>query len=376
MTYQLFVDVPELSARETEVAFTIPSTVKIETDAKGSVIAEGQYAANGEVRTHDGTLYRHVGRPGAWLQEAFSREKQSVNPEFGTLIAADPAKFTFNILGAPLQRQFEWQLERRSGIDSLLVSSWPMGSNPLNRSVARNSLFQDVADKIDDIDMDVHAESLEMLHTQASKLLLIDGECWIASKPPVWRVDVFDDGFTQFVTLALAHAYEGLDRKLPRREFSLDDLEAAEAYFHKCMPRAKSEKRTHRFLKSIPTIDPNGTRDFSWDAEATELARVGYAVATELGRFSQLSDPANIAVVNEALAAARSTNYILGTMGEISHLTPALCELWRNTGFHASFIDVDPAPTRLGRLVVDGIHELVDNSPIRLDVGSPVGLRF
>jgi hypothetical protein len=67
MTYQLSLDVPEVSARETETALRVEATAKSETDAKGNVVAAGRYGLDVDIRSYGGSLYRYVGRPGAWL---------------------------------------------------------------------------------------------------------------------------------------------------------------------------------------------------------------------------------------------------------------------------------------------------------------------
>jgi hypothetical protein len=340
-----------------------------------------------------------MGRRENWLLSAFAGERQTVAPERGTGISMEPATTCINGVGAALERQFEWQLERQSGIDSRMVTSWPTGSNPENRNIARATIFQDVVGGIDHIDEDIHAESMRMLDVQATRLLLIDDELWITTKPPVWRVDAVRywgaDEHTE-VSLSLAHAYDGFDRKLTRRDFALDDFEAAKALFDRYSPKAKSSK--YKRFTAIPRFEAADVSEMRCDADAAEMNRIGYAITTEFTRFEHLVERANWAMGNnqldrvlgsskeqrllferisygddagamleEAKAATMSTNYILGRMGEISHLTTDLCDLWSRSGYHGSYVDVSPWPARFSRLVDERTRELAENAVI--DIG-------
>lgn len=132
----------------------------------------------------------------------------------------------------------------------------------MERERVRSSAdFHTLGEAVDDIDHELCEMSTRMIEAQTGKLIDIEGDLWIASRPPAWRVSVTDNGS---VHLDLAIVVDGFDPLLSRRHFPLNELERAREYARLCLEKDKPTTALYRIVEfQGRTATPSYTYDFS-----------------------------------------------------------------------------------------------------------------
>lgn len=391
MAISMTVDIPDISARETEVAFKTTRKCRINFEQNGYVngvykpawhhVAE--HTGGIELRTYEGKLYRRIGtereivadpreRINFNLGRAFPHGIGDNELEHGADISfADTG--TSNALTAALIRQWDWELERASVSDGRVVNAWPMTIAGMTRHGSREKMdFRDVMAEIRDIDVEASDRSLAMIDHQARRLLAIDGEIWMACRPPSLVVDVNEDHL--LATLSLAHAHDGFDPKLSRRYFALNDLDAAREYLRQCVTKPPRERGVYQALEAIPPFDLISPEIAEYDADGEELSRIGYALASECSRYITRTDKwiegNKRDSLDAAMLAISETNFALGQFGDVTPFVEDLCAAWDYLGRPSTFCHVGPAPARkrFGDMIIKRALKLGDNAVI--DLGS------
>jgi len=376
----LSVEVPEIGMSDAEPAFTALEKYSIVADP-----ADGQnYFLKLPERTgivaYSGQLYRRLGRPdeveGGSL-EAFTGNFSAREAEPGSGLAYGWLDTDRNALSFAARRQFEWHLERSGATDSALVRTWPQGAGPRGRTVARNAAdISSAIREIEEIDPDLCAISERMALRQAAGLLAIDGDIWFRCRPPSWRVEASDGMDVVFVTLELALAPEGFDPVLSRRHFALDRLDDAREYMRLCADRAKGDDREYQVDDLSVDYEVHLPWVLDCDPGQEELARAGYAMATECMRYGRKNPgwldglPGRLREsLDEAARATLSTNYVLDEMGEISNLVGDLALLWEDCRCPLTYCESGPDRRRFSRMFIRRARELYEDSPIGVEIG-------
>lgn len=366
-------DVPEVSLSETNIAFESEDQCTSETVRRKRVF---------RMREYDGTIYRKIGSVNYLdhIGEAFGNKEAAKSPDPGTLISAALREVDGNPLASAIRRQHEWQLDKLANGNSNVIMAWPQGDGPEGRERARLLTdFPQIAPTTEHLDRDMCATSERMIETQMSKLLVIGKELWMASRPPSWRVSVDREGGAWDrvdVRLDLAVAIEGFDPMLARRHFPLDRLDEAKAYAELCAKTNADERHvtyTRRNYIVDYSADPSGLLDF--DADAEELARIGYAMAMECVRFGhraekkmeELGDLRR--VLDTAFALTMQTNYVIGEMGDIAPYVEDLCAIWKKCSRPLSYCVSGTSGSRFGNLLLRRAKSLSENAPITIGMG-------
>jgi hypothetical protein len=393
------VEVPEVSMAETDISFK--TSRKCRLDFEQNVYVNGEfkpashnvaYHTGGVVlRTYDGNLYRRIGT----LRQIVSDPRERVNFNLGRAFphgigVADleyGANISFtdtgssNAMSAALIRQWDWELERASVSDGRVVNAWPMTMAGVTRHGSRENMdFRDVMPEIRDIDAEASQRSLAMIEHQARRLLAIDGEVWMTCRPPCFLVDVDEEH--SLVTLTLAHAHDGLDPKLSRRYFSLNELDAAREYMRQCAAKPPRERGEYHLLEAMP---PFGFELFSpeiaeYDADSEELSRIGYALASECTRHIARTDKWIEGNKRDGLDAAMNaiseTNYAMGEFGDVTPYVEDLCGAWDYLGRPSTFCHVGPAAARkrFGDMMIKRALKLGENATIDLGNSPAFGI--
>lgn len=382
------VDVPEVSEKETDVAFRTTQTCRFDHlpdhyDHRGFVKQEykvGVGPGGIELRVHDGKLYRRIGTErqilhdsrGAWkLGRAFPHGIGDTEFEYGANISFVTTGSS-NPLTAALVRQWDWELERASISDGRVVNAWPMTMAGMTRHGTREATdFREVMPQIAEVDGDASERSLGMIEHQTRRLLAIDGEIWMNCRPPCFAVDVEDRGDI-YGTLSLAHAYDGLDTKLSRRYFALNDLDSAREYLQQCARKPKRERGEYQLYEVLPQYDVIAPEFAKYDAEGDELSRIGYALASECTRYRARThkwiEGKKLDSLHAAMRAAEETNYAMGEFSDVTPYVEDLCAIWNDLGRPSTFCEVGPLPARkrFGDMMIKQAWKLVENAPIDL----------
>lgn len=379
------VDIPEVSKKETDIAFMSYQTCKLNLrpnhyDMNGEFLEQdyrvGLWPGGVDLRTHDGKLYRRIGTERQILEDngrAFPYAIGDTDLEYGANISFVTTGNS-NPLSAALVRQWDWELERASVSDGRVVNAWPMTMTGMTRHGAREATdFKDVITQIAEIDGDVSARSLGMIEHQTRRLLAIDGEIWMTCRPPCFVVEIEDRG-EFFGSITLAHAHDGLDPKLSRRYFALNDLEAAREYLQHCACKPNRERGEYKLYDALPQYDVIAPEFAEYDADGEELSRIGYALASECSRYvartSASIEGEKQDSLDAAMRAVSETNYVTAEFGDVTPFVEDLCAIWDDCFRPSTFCEVGPAPARkrFGDMMIKRASKLLDNAPI--DLGS------
>ncbi|MCS4089451.1 hypothetical protein [Rhizobium sp. BK176] len=366
-------DVPEVSASETNIVFETDQQCTAETVRRKRVF---------RMREYDGTLYRKIASLPVLdhLVEAFGNKDAARLPDPGCLISMALQEVDGNPLASALRRQHEWQLDKRANGNSNVVMAWPQGDGPEGRERVRGGTdFPKIAPTTEHLNREMCEISQRMIEAKMSKLLVIDDGLWMASRPPSWRVSVDREGGKWDrvdVRLDLAVAIEGFDPMLARRHFPLGRLEEAKAYAALCA-KTNADERNITYTRRNYIVDYAAERSelLDFDADAEELARIGYAMAMECVRFGhraqkkmeELGDLRN--ALDAAFALTMQTNYVLGEMGDIGPYVEDLCAIWKKCSRPISYCVSGTSGSRFGNLLLRRAKVLAENAPITFGLG-------
>lgn len=387
MAISMPVDVAEVSESETELAFKTDRKCRLhfELDCyrNGVFVPASHHVAvhTGGIalRTYNGKLYRRIGtereivadsRANFKLGRAFPHGIGDTELEYGANISyADTG--SSNALSAALIRQWDWELERASVSDGRVVNAWPMAMAGVTRHGSRENMdFRDVMSEIRDIDGEASERSIGMIEHETRRLLAVNGDIWMTCRPPCFSVDV--DEQHSLATLTLAHAHDGLDPKLSRRYFAITELDAAREYLQQCVRKPNRERGELQALEAIPPFDLIFPEIAEHDADGEELARIGYALASEcfryIARTGKQVEGTKSDSLDAAMRAIAETNYVMGEFGDVTPFVADLCGIWDDLGRPSTFCDVGPAPARkrYGDMMIKRALHLLDNAPTDL----------
>ncbi|MDW9478678.1 hypothetical protein GOB57_08170 [Sinorhizobium meliloti] len=383
----MVVEVPEISRKETDVAFRTYQRCALHYRyGHGEFVNQtyevGSWPGGVDLRTYNGKLYRRIGTEREILEDtrtcfklgrAFPHVIGENDLEYGADISM-VTKGTSNPLSAALVRQWDWELERASVSDGRVVNAWPMAMAGKTRHDTREATdFRDVVSEIAEVDVRVSERSLRMIEQQTGRLLAIDGEIWMTCRPPCLVVSIEERGDI-FGTLSLAHAHDGLDTKLSRRYFALTDLEPAREYLQECARKPKRERGEYQCYEALPQYDVIAPEFTEYDADGEELSRIGYTLASECSRYaartSKRLDGSKQDNLDAAMQAVGETNYVTGEFGDVTPFVEDVCVIWNDFGRPSTFCEVGPAPARkrFGDMMIKRAGKLIENAPI--DFGS------
>lgn len=379
VTMPITVDVPEIARDETEVAFKTHGreVVFSNPDTGRNEIAKVQ--AEYEIRAYEGRLYRkRVGidqLKNTAFNVAFDTWTEPRQEDVGTAISVDSEYNGVNPLAAPLRRQIEWDLEKTSLYNSNVVVAWPTASGLAGRARVRAAAeFPTLAPTIQHLNGELCELSHRRIEKQASKLLVIGEELWVESRPPAWRVRVVEN----WVTIDLAVVIEGFDPILSRRHFPLDRLDDAKAYAKLCAKKRAAEPDEYTISECLVDYDAYIPELLAFDADAEELARIGYALAAECMRYGRDNNVWMQSLSEElrgslfaAHAATMETDLILGQVGDVAPYVHDLCAVWRSFNRPLYYCEVGPARARFGDMMMKRVRALAENAPI--SIGSVFG---
>ena len=291
-------------------------------------------------------------------------------------------------IAGPLKDEFEWQLDRRSTLSLKSKLAWPKpGPRGDNLNAGwhshRNQVRLDGASaqikEIDGHDLDV---AMSLIRTQVDRLIVADGEIWMASRPPAYRVQ-FMPGFTNGppsqIVVAMVTAPESYVGDLNTLHFSLADEEqamsAAGRYYGNDGEWRDGHSRTLMDFR-VPYECADETL-LDYDYQQEEINRVGYTAAVECHAFlarkpdyaAKLSAD-QIETIGQAYAATLETNYLLDRHADMSPFIPTLASSWKRLGYKQILTGGHglsyQAETALARAL-----DHIDNAPINLRVDAP-----
>jgi hypothetical protein len=311
-----------------------------------------------QVRMFQGALYRRAGRydrgasaasiPGG----AFPGGKKLVDDP-GAWISYWPDESAFfaeaaSPLAHPLARHFEWKARTYEVERDAVTHAWlpDHRSNPLEQFVmlehgsVRNTVpFDEVSRQLIEFDADDYESCLELHGMQWGRLVAMDGELWIETPPPTYRVDLTHrDQAVPKVTLT--HAPGWHDTRLHIKYFPLSARDEAFEYAERlgkvcCDP----DLATPDVVDHTVEFECGSLGAMEFDHVGEEVRRLSHALAIENRRFLERNPQWKAKLGNEALEcvaasfeAAAATNYILGEFGDPSPWIEANADIWKRLG--------------------------------------------
>jgi hypothetical protein len=354
-------DVPEVSARETEIA--LPSIVDRDRD--------GNMRALPELRFHGGRLYRIVARDRS-RRDIFERPYSpfpDLKADF-VLSSADAAKerkTSLSPLSAPLQSLFWDRLDAGStDPDHHLNRTWPprkAGNHPGARLQ-----FERIEKEFKWIDEEDVADCAEMARRQMDRLLLIDGAVWYETRPPVVCVDVAWTGTSAMassVHVGFGYLPDVDDHRVTRVHFPLSEIAKAAETAEK-LKSANRMKSVESLFRSFAPPDDHPA--FEFDTTDNVVERVARTMSLQLLRHAS-KHPERIgehaAAIKVVWERFMGHNPLLGAKVDHREHFSELAELWKAMK-PPVLKTMGHVETRQVRRVVDYVSHRLDEAPISL----------
>jgi hypothetical protein len=403
-------DIPEVSRSETEVAFT--TRQKWRRFESGMLGPDTQYdihpcEARTELREYDGALYKRIATteeeirkllstafPSTWAGN-LHHEDNEISFDPTTERHGNPmAEGGISPVSNAVYRQLDWHRSCCRYVDERdpeLV--WPISPRPrradltyIGNNTRNNATFEDVLPNISHFDTDQFEACLDLYPQQLSRLLMVEGELWIRTPPPIYRVKpLFETGKTS----ALIHmclAPDIHDTDMTSALFSLSSRDEAIEYARRLAELSALERqngdhnwggdRGHVYDTHVD-FEVSDDLLIAYDHEAEELRRLSCALAVETRRFSVRNpgwlEKRKIAeeTVNGCHASfdqVLATNYVTGEYGDASPWLESNLSFFKRTGRKHSIYKFGTVART--DLMVDRVRDFSENAPIHIGLSA------
>lgn len=348
-------DVPEIALVETDVAFEANHSF-----VRGSSVPMLRHY---ELRRYDGALYRKVADSldAAERQELFTKPFDEVATgrlRGGYYNTVEwPADFGGDIsplrdvsgnkpIARPLTDEFEWRLDRESSKVLKSKTAWP---KPEPRGLDfekgwhthRNAVrFESV--HLRDVVPEDFEIAREMIRKQTGKLILIDNEIWMETRPPAYRLQYrpsYWRGPPIAIELCMTTAPEGYVGDLYTQYFCLADGDRAADAARQLMANKDDWNDFERNLKDFNVHFECDDDIAVYDYQQEDINRFGYTAAVECRNYlsrnpehvEKLSE-SEIAGIEAAYSEVMEVNHVLEVHREMNDHLPILASAWKKLG--------------------------------------------
>ncbi len=402
-------EIPEVSASETELAFESFDYVRSivdEDDPLKRSLAHERLECHVKAITYDGHLYRRLSHQGEDISTMFSRafpggwgDESSVGvggdisqPGFSFPTAEERRERPISL---PVFRQLRWHMLSASAKDTTLQNqeTWPQSidapENERGQYQRRNHVtFEEVLSKIVQYD---HAQLEDCMRTHAvhmSNFLIVDGELWMKTRPPVYRVERrYESREKGSATVSIVFAPDWHDTRLARAYFSLGARDEAFGYANALCDALSGRKlvswqhKHGQMIKRQLTAVRGDVADFTsrhvvHDPSITdhscheeELRRMSFGLAVEGNRFITRNpgwkekfgtDAVN--GVRQSFAEVMATNYVLDEYGDASDHLESNATVWKKSRRMNSYYDFGEIV--VADMLIERARNYEENKPI------------
>ncbi|MBY3151365.1 hypothetical protein HFO56_03050 [Rhizobium laguerreae] len=284
-------------------------------------------------------------------------------------------------LARALTDEFEWRLDRQSIHGLKSKTAWPrppLRGNDYSKGwhTHRNAInfaeagIQDVV--AEDLDL-----AFAMYESQARKLLIADGEVWMKTRPPAYRVQFIPGTFRSspsWIDISMVTAPEGYVGDLLTQHFSLRDADEAtetarQLYGNEADWGEGFTKEFSDFRKPYECADETL---LDYDYQQEEINRFGYTAAVEswayLKRNPEKAERLNaqqIALIEAAYNDVAQVNHVLGIHQDMTDYVPALEEAWKRLGHRQTLTGLQGIQWH-AETAAERALRYVENAPISL----------
>lgn len=409
-------EIPEVSASETELAFESFDAVRSiadEGDPLKRAIAHERLESYVKAIKYDGQLYRRLSHAGEDISTMFSRAfPGGWEQNSGVGVGGDISYPGFSFptaeerrerpISLPVFRQLYWHLLSTSVKDATVQNqeTWPQSipAAETERGMyqRRNYVtFEEVLPKIAQYD---HAQLEECMRTHAGHMnsfLVVDGELWMKTRPPVYRVERrYESREKASATVSLVFAPDWHDMRLARTYFSLAARDEAFEHANSLCDTLGGRKlvswqfQDGQQVKShLPAIRGDVTdftsRHVVHDHSITdhscheeELRRMSFGLAVEANRFvtrnPSWQEKFGTDAVNGVLrsfAEVMRTNYVLGEYGDASDHLETNATVWKKARrVHSTY---DFGEVEVADMLIERARNYEENKPIDVRAVTP-----
>ncbi|MCS4089338.1 hypothetical protein [Rhizobium sp. BK176] len=286
-------------------------------------------------------------------------------------------------LARPLTDEFEWRLDRESVHGLKSKTAWPRP--PLRaEDYSKGWHAHRNAIKFADLDIrDLIQEDLElalaMYRVQADKLVIADGQVWVKSRPPAYRVQRIPGRFKSaptFIDVSMVTAPEGYVGDLNTQHFSLrDEDEAIEAarvmYGNEADWPEGFNRELSDFRKPYDCVEESL---LDYDYQQEEINRFGYTAAVECWSYlkrnpakAETLEAHQIALIEAAYEDVGRVNHVLGIHHDMTDYVPGLEAAWKKLG-HRQILTGGQGLQYYAEMAAERALRYVENTPITLNL--------
>jgi hypothetical protein len=373
LSYAFEADIPEISTREADVVFEASTCHDPDRDML-------EVARKFRLLEYDSRLYRRLAtasRVEDAMRYAFAADWRSANFSWAEGISLKDSILNQNPVGSLLQRQIAWKLQGDSYKRDRKENTWPQAyqrsskqwgvTMPLNRYS-----FADIVATLENIDAVAVDRSLADFQHRTSQLLIVNGELWIESQPPVIQVEIGsgDSGIVALVYIATMP--EGLTPWPNSVSFPLDRANEARDYARRL---AETFGNADDVFDATVQYKADGGSLFDFDHEVIEMRDICHHIVVSNERYLRATDPAFTsgflddgmrASQEEAFHLAINADFVRGRYADLSSYFDAASTLWRKCRRPAYQFELPGNRKRAGDLMLARGYELLENAPIML----------
>jgi hypothetical protein len=363
-------DIPEISRSEADIAFESFNAfvaVTNEADPLKRPTTMEEVASHVVALKYGGDLYRRLSRPGEVIRfdKAFpAGHDHSWEDGVGNDISLPSFAFggeeerMHRPFSLPVFKQHRWQLMCNSTLDTTFLNQeiWPQSFPALRNAPdrergqygGRNSVaFEELLPKIMSYDDRQLEECRRTNIGHMEKFLLVDGELWMKTRPPVFKVERrYESAQKTSACVSVEFAPDWHDTRLANAYFGLSAVDEAFEFARSMCGALADRKKGDNPDAIVGDVVDLTCRDhivhdpeiYAHSHDAEELRRVASGLAVEARRFlvrnpkwRERFAEADVAGVFQAYDAVRSTNYVLAEYGDPSEWIASTAQIWRKT---------------------------------------------
>lgn len=398
-------EIPEISLSEMEVAFTTrEKAIRVRDGMIGPMTQYRmeRYASEFVLREFEGELYTKVADaktdlrpmfftafPVSWEQH-YQGEDYDISFDSRSSEDRMRREQAISQISYAVYKQLTWHQSCLWVHDLDPTYTWPVQTSaprdaPYGINGRNYATFEDQLSKIVDFDKNQYDACMEMYPLQLSRLILADGQLWMKTPPPVYRVRPQYEAQKTSAMISICLAPDRHDMKVSNAIFSLAARDEALDYAQRFADASQKERgrkddpKRERGDVHDNTVEYEVSDDrlIAYDHQTEEVRRFSCAMAAENRRFVSRNpewaekhgfSAEDVRGVHQSFEQVLATNYITGQFGDASPWLERNFAMWRRAGRKQSAYQI--GNTHATDLLMERAMRYDENRPIHIGVSS------